>query len=354
MKKLICVVLSVVLVFGLVISISAAPAKAADAEFELDVAITFGEPAIRHMLQTFDEVTEKSDGRVVFNVYPSNSLISIPEMPDALRDGVADIAVIPSINYPSMLAYNAELIGLPFIGIHDSYQACDLWLAMYEAFPELQEEWDNIGGHVWYTYATPGYNLYTISKDNEIRTPEDLAGYQIMTGKTQWLNFIDANGGAGIQAAPTVYYENLEKGVADGVIQSYGTVRVFGCLELIHAATEFGESGSYYDMFFITISQQTWDSFPDDIKAIFDEVNAENIATVQENDRSMEDLANARLEAPEDMNTTVLSDEEIQVWKDAFAPINEDYLKFLEETYHKDKAEEMYQFALDWVAEQNQ
>ncbi len=320
--------------------------------YELDVAITFGEPATRHILASLDEVTEKSGGRVTFNVYPSNSLISIPEIPDALKDGVADIAVVPSVNYPSVLTYNAEMIGMPFSGIEDSYMACDLWNALYAEFPELEEEWQQLGAHVWYTYATPGYNLYMTDKDSEVHTPADLAGHKVMSGKTQWLDVVNKNGGAGIQAAPTVYYENLEKGVADSVIQSYGTVRTFGCLELIHGATEFGTEGSYYDMFFIAISNNTWDSLPEDIQQIFTEVNADNAASVGENDRSMEDLANAYKEAPEDMNTAVLTEEELGSWYTAFEEVNQSYLTQLADTYKKDKVSDMYDFMKDWI-EQN-
>lgn len=321
--------------------------------YEWNVSITFGEPATRNILAMLNEVEEKTNGRMKFNIYPSNSLVGITEVPDALRDGIADIALVASVNYPSILTYNAELIGMPFSGIEDSYQACELWHALYEEYPdEMQGELDEMGALVWYAYATPQYHILT-TDNNEIRKPEDLKGHKIMSGKTQWIDFINQYGGVGIQQAPTAYYENLEKGVADGIIQSYTTTRTFGCLELMGSATEFAEEGAFYDMFFLAISQKSWNKLDAEVQQAFLDVNAGYAAEIAENDRSMADNASAIEELGEEFSRVILTDEEVQVWQEGMKPINEKAVSTLTETYKKDKTAEMYEWMLNWLEEKN-
>lgn len=321
--------------------------------YNWNVAITFGGDSIRNIQAMLDEVTEKTNGRMQFTVYPSNSLISIPEYPDALKDSICDIGVVASINYPSIFTYNAEIVGMPFTGMKDEYQAIEAWYALREQFPdEINGEWESVGAFPWYVYTTPGYHLLTINSSNEIRKPEDLAGHKIMSGKTQILNLINAYGGAAIQAAPTVYYENLEKAVAEGVVNNYGVCNTFGALELMKSSTEFG-TGAYYDMFFIAISQKSWDKLDPEVQQAFLDVNADMRADMLEQKRSLEDNANAIAALSDDFNKTVLSDEELQVWIDAMEPYNEAALEEMTTTYQKDKATEMYNYLLDWIADQN-
>lgn len=368
MKKVIALLLALVMMFTMVAcgsetespsddNLGAQQSSSGSGEYtqtyNWNVAITFGGASIRNIEAMLAEVTEKTNGRMQFTVYPSNSLITIPEYPDALREGICDIGVVASINYPSIFTYNAEIVGMPFTGMKDEYQAIEAWYALREKFPdEINKEWESVGAFPWFIYTTPGYHLLTINGSNEIRTPDDLAGHKIMSGKTQILNLINAYGGAAIQAAPTVYYENLEKSVAEGVVSNYGVCNTFGALELMKSSTEFG-TGAYYDIFFISISQKSWDKLDPEVQQAFLEVNVEMRADLLEQKRSLEDNANAIASLSGDFNKTALSGDELQVWIDAMAPYNKAALEEMTTTYKKDKAAEMYDYLLEWIAEQN-
>lgn len=322
--------------------------------YEWNVSSTFGGTAMRNIEAMLEEVTQRTNGRMKFNYYWSNALVSIPEVPDALRDGIADIALVASVNYPSIFTYNAEIVGMPFAGLENGYQAIEAWYALREAFPdEIQGEWDDIGAFPWFCYATAGYNMFFIDGNTEVRTPADMAGHKIMSGKTQILDLINQNGGAAVQAAPTVYYENLEKGVCDGVCNAYSVCRTFGALELLKAGTEFGEAGAFYDMFFISISKKSWDKLDPEVQQAFLDVNADMRADMLEMDRTVEDNKNAISELAADFKLTKLSKDEVKVWADEMVPINEKALEHMATTYKKDKCAEMYEYMLNWLAEQN-
>lgn len=322
--------------------------------YEWNVSSTFGGPAMRNIEAMLEEVTERTNGRMKFTYYWSNALVSIPEVPDALRDGIADIAIVASVNYPSIFTYNAEIVGMPFSGVQDGYQAIEAWYALTEEFPdEMQGEWDTVGAFPWFCYATAGYSMFFIDGKTEVRTPADLAGHKIMSGKPQMLDLVNANGGAAIQAAPTVYYENLEKGVCDGVINAYSVVRTFGALELLKAGTEFGDAGAFYDMFFIAISQKSWDTLDPEVQQAFLDVNAEKRADMLEMTRTLEDNSNAIKERSPDFKLSKLTDEEVKLWEEAMVPINEKALEHMMSTYKRDKCQEMYEYMLKWLAEKN-
>lgn len=368
MKKLIALLLACVMLVGVLAACgnsdkpgtnpgtsSEPPAGGYTQTYEWNVASTFGGNSMRNMEKMLKEVETRSNGRMKFNLYWSNSLISIPEVPDALKDGIADIAVIATVNYPSILTYNAEMVGMPFVGFKSAYQVLDCWEDMYEAFPnELQGEWDKIGAMPWLTWCTSGYNMFYVDKNTVVRTPSDLAGHKIMSGKTAFLKLINANGGAGMQVAPTAYYENLEKAVADGVVNTCSVVRTFGALELINASTQFYEdkaSGAYFDLFYFAISKQSWDKLDPEMKQIFKDVQALNDADRLEQKRTLEDTETAYPDLNEGTNITVLTEAETQQWIDAIKPYNEEEIDAMVNTYKKDKAPEIYEWMLKWIAD---
>ena len=369
MKKFIALLLSCVMLVGILAACGGSkqpsgsssqpdtpPAGGYTQTYEWNVASTFGGNSMRNMDLVLNTIEERSNGRMKFNRYWSNALVSIAEVPDALKDGIADMAVIATVNYPSILTYNAEMVGMPFVGFESAYQVVACWDAMREAFPdELQGEWDKIGAIPYMTWTTPGYHILTVNEGDEIRTPADLAGHKLMAGKTQFLKLINANGGAGLQVAPTAYYENLEKAVADGVVQSVGTVRTFGALELIKSATLFTDeevpsTGAYFDMFYFAISKKSWDKLDPEMQQIFEDVHKELDADNTECQRSLDDSANAYTDDAK-FNGIKLSKEEIQVWADAMVPFNLEEIENMKSNYKKDKAGELYEWMLNWIKE---
>ena len=108
MKKLLALLLALVMVFALVacgtsntpdtpnVPSSNTPGadKPVEPEFVWNVSFSYGEATAKYTVQYLEQISEKSGGRIDFEYYYSNSLISIPEIPKALKDGIrsGDIA----------------------------------------------------------------------------------------------------------------------------------------------------------------------------------------------------------------------------------------------------------------------
>ena len=67
----------------------------------------------------------------------------------------------------------------------------------------------------------------------------------------------------------------------------------------------------------------------------------------------MADNATAIETLGEGFNVTKLTEDEVQVWKDAMAPYNEKAVQTLTETYEKEKTAEIYEWMLNWLEEKN-
>lgn len=361
MKKLLALLLALVMIFALVAcGTSSTPSSSTpssstpgnssgdtvtEPEFVWNVSFSYGEATAKYTVQYLEQISELSGGRIDFEYYYSNSLISIAEIPKALRDGTADMSALPGAMFPDQLVYTAFAFSIPFIGLGDPHDTTDAWWAMYETFPEVEQELADLGIVNWFTYFTPAYNLF-FSTDVEVTTPADLAGHKIMVTKPSLADLITANKGASIGAAPSDYYSNLEKAVADGAVTGWSQVNSFGIAELIKATTEFGETGSHYDTSAMAISKKSWDALPADIQQLFLDC-AKELSHV-EVDRSMNESVSKAIEACAGANRNILTEEEIAVWAEAVAPYSQ---QELQEKYDAGytKIFEIYEFLVDWA-----
>ena len=116
-------------------------------------------------------------------------------------------------------------------------------------------------------------------------------------------------------------YTSLQNGTIDGQENPYDTIRSAQIQEVSKYLTEWNYS---YDMFVFSLSQKLWDSLSDEDKEIFqtaaEEACQKEIETYRENEASIADeFEEAGVEI------TKLTDDQIQTFKDAAAPIYESY-----------------------------
>lgn len=360
MKKLLALLLALVMVFALVacgtsntpdtpnVPSSNTPGadKPVEPEFVWNVSFSYGEATAKYTVQYLEQISEKSGGRIDFEYYYSNSLISIPEIPKALKDGTADMSALPGAMFPNQLVYTAFAFSIPFIGLGDPHDTTDAWWAMYDQFPEIKQELADLGIVNWFTYFTPGYNFF-FADDVTVRTPADLAGHKIMVTKPSLADLITASNGASIGAAPTDYFNNLEKAVADAAVTGWSQVNSFGIAELIKSTTEFGDGGcSHYDTSAMAISKKSWDALPADIQQLF--IDCARELSHVEVDRSLNESVAKAMAACEGATRNILTEEEIAVWAEAVAPYSEQELKEKYDAGYT-KIYELYDFLVDWA-----
>ena len=131
MKKFLALILAVAMMFALVACGEKASADddgAADAEvtfadleeMTLVYSSTKNEKADAAQLAYLEAITTATEGKVKWDVYLSNSLITnTRDIPEGIATGIADVATLNINNYTGAFPLNYNILSIPFTGITD-------------------------------------------------------------------------------------------------------------------------------------------------------------------------------------------------------------------------------------------
>ena len=354
MKKVIALLLALVLCLGLLAACGPkdpGTEKPADdgKVYEINVNLTFPEVSADGFKKWCAEVTEATGGRVKFNNYYSYSLVALPDVVKGLQTGLVDMSAVTLYEYPSIFPLNGNVFGLPFLGWKDEKSCTEIYWEMIKECPELLAEYEKLGLHYMSAYAMPGYNLF-MTKAGPMETPADLKGHKVITVSPAAQQLLAANGGAPVSAAPTDYYSNLEKGVADSAISHINVMGAFGVVpELIEKAVFFGDeySGAYMYMLGFVFSEDFWNKLPADIQAVLTEKAPLLGQYCLEADMALTGVMLKKLDE-KGAEKVVLTDEQVKVWADALTEHTQSEL----DEWSKDNAavESIYNTILEKIA----
>ena len=222
MKKNIALILAAALVLPTVIAAGGCGANSgvpnsAEATAENPMVLTLAhglsETHTVHnaMTQFADEVKEKTDGRIIINIFPNGQLGSETENLEQLQAGVI---AMTKVSAPGLATYNEayNTFGLPYI-FNDTEDFYDIMDSedMQDFFLSSEED-----GFVTITSFTSGARSF-YTKDKAIRVPEDLKGLKIrvqdMKSQTDMLT---ALGGTPVAMSYGDVYTALSTGIIDG------------------------------------------------------------------------------------------------------------------------------------------
>jgi len=164
-----------------------------------------------HALQPWvKQVEEATKGRVKIEVYPSQTLIKGIDMWKGIRSGIADIGWCVQGYWPEQTPLS-DVMSLPFLPISSAEKGSEALWKLYEKFPSVQKEFNEIQPLVLYT-SSP--NLLVSKK--QVRTLEDFKGLKLRVLGGPPTEMAKALG-----AVPTLIpmpdvYQSLDKGVVDG------------------------------------------------------------------------------------------------------------------------------------------
>ena len=208
------------------------------------------------------EVKKRTNGKVVVNTFPGGTLLGAKEMMDGVIAGQADIGNLCMAYQPGRFIVtnatslpvgipNAKVGSLVLWDLYEKYQP--------EAFAKVK---------VLAMFTTAPTNI--MSKV-PVRTLDDIKGLDLRAsgGAAQILGAWGANPD-GMPMPATV--EALQKGVVKGLYSSLEAMKDF----------KFAETCKYVTMtntviypFAVVMNQSKWDSLPDDVKKVFDDLRLE-------------------------------------------------------------------------------
>lgn len=294
----------------------------ADDSIDLKLSLTPSESSVWMVAVDYfkEQVEEKTDGRYTISVYPSEQLAGgdLVKGVEMLLTGSTDIA-LNSVMNTSSFDPRLTVTSMPWI-FENGYDSVDEYVFNGEGADAIKDIFTELGA-VPLAIGDNGFRQIT----NNVRTitsPEDLDGLKIRTpANSMYIDLFTLFGADPTSMNFSEVYTSLQNGTIDGQENPYDTIRSAQIQEVSKYLTEWNYS---YDMFVFSLSQKLWDSLSEEDKEIFqtaaEEACQKEIETYRENEASIADeFEEAGVEI------TKLTDDQIQTFKDAAAPIYESY-----------------------------
>lgn len=296
------------------LALSASAALAAD--YELKMSSMF--PST-HFINTLamqpwaDEIKKRTDGRVEITLFPAGSALGdATKQFDQARAGVVDVSVgIPAI--PRGRHPKSVLVELPFTVPNAEIGTC----AMMAMKDELASDYPDT--KVLYLTVTEPSGAHTRAK---VASLDDLKGLRIRTPTPAITAMLEDIGATPVGMPPTEIYESVERGVIDGNIMPWGPVGAFKLHEVLKYHIDAGINPV---AMYIVFNQRKFDSLPEDIQKVIDEVSEEVFSNWgrwwAETDQTAIDAAKAA-----GNEIIPVSAEEREKWRERLTPVIDTYL----------------------------
>jgi TRAP-type C4-dicarboxylate transport system substrate-binding protein len=213
-----------------------------------------------------ERIEEETDGRVKITIYPGGSLLTAPDALSGLEAGMADIVQWDTQRDPGRFVLNS-IFELPGIYWGEDENRLKVVKEMFKKFPELEAEFGE-DVKILAIGSCPSFLLGMVD-DTPVHTPADIKGRRIACGGSQ-IYLVEAWGAVGVDIDPAERYMSLERGLVDGSLATYGGTRAFSWYEVLGSFTE--NIGLPQLLGTVIMSKSTFDSLPEDIQKVFDDL----------------------------------------------------------------------------------
>lgn len=210
--------------------------------------------------QLSDMMSEASDGLIETEL--KNGLAPPPAQMDLLLDGAADIAILFHGYTPGRFV-GTKLVEIP--GYEGNAEAASV--AHWRVHEAMLSELDEHRGVKVIALTTHGPGQ--IHSNKAVNTLDDLQGLKTRLGGGVSADVGAELGLVGIQVPAPKVYETLDSGAADAVAMNMGERISFKLNEVAKNVYEM-PGGFYRGSFSVIMSQETFDSLPEDVQQKLD------------------------------------------------------------------------------------
>ena len=265
--------------------------------------------------QWCDEIKKQTNGKVIVEYYPGQTLTKSNQVYDGVVSGLSDVGL-------ALFAYTRgrfpvmEAVDLP-IDYTSGVQATKVVNDAYNEFKpkELSDT------EVMYLHAHGAGLLHTNGK--AVRTMEDFKGVKFRGHGTSG-QVIAALGGTPVSLPMPELYSSLQKGVVQGALYPLETNKGWRMGEVVDYLT-MSTSIAYTSSFYVVMNKEKWASIPEDLQTIIRQINQEWIIKHGE---AWDQSDRIGLEYFKSLGHEVieLSNDESNKWKVTIAPVIDDYI----------------------------
>lgn len=315
MKKL----LLISIVLGLIVGISG-PSFSAEGTIKLSYVNFFPPSHIQSILAEnwIKEIEKKTNGKVEISYFPGGSLLQGPNIFEGILNGIADIGMscfaYTSGRFPLM-----EAVDLP-LGYPDGMTATKV----INRYLKTINPKELSGVKVLYLHAHGPGILHSKVKINKL---EDLKGIKIRTTGFS-AKVAKALGGVPVAMSQGMAYEALQKGIVEATFAPMETLKGWKQAEVIKYTIMCTKIG-YTTGMYVVINQKKWESLPEDIRKVFEEVSEE---WIEKHGKAWDESDLEGKEFTLSLRNEIISlpDEEHERWRKAVEPVIDEYISEIE------------------------
>ena len=180
-------------------------------------------PAAKALADWAAWIEEQSNGRIIMNVHLGGSLLKGTEAYRGVQEGIADAAQYVLDGREGFLLN--QVVGLPFMGWPSQLESTEIYEKLLSEFPEMMGEWKGVRPMTY--VMMPGTHIHTAAKP--VYTPADLKGLKIQTSEAMPGATVTALGGTPVNIKVEDMYLSFERGLVDGVFESFFCPECLGC-----------------------------------------------------------------------------------------------------------------------------
>lgn len=300
----------------------AAPAGAAEYDLKLAHYLPPTHNMAANVLPEWaHRIEEQSGGRIHIELYPAGQLLKINEIYDGVRSGVADIGWgLPAINagrFPRL-----STVGLPFL--FRTAEGASRALMDLEADGVFDPEFRGL--KVLYLHTHTAARVHT--REQPVRELADFEGLRIRFPSPIIRDLLSAYGAEPVGVPAPQVYENLEKGVLDGVTFPYEAMKGLRLGEQVHYHTDVP---LYVLPFYLVMNRHRFESLPEDLQQIIMRNSGKQEAVRVARSWDAEDARGREYVKSLGNEIVELSEAQRAQWEQAAQPVIDSHLRKLDE-----------------------
>jgi TRAP-type C4-dicarboxylate transport system substrate-binding protein len=241
------------------------------------------------------------------------SLYKYADTLEAVEIGLTDIGWVGTLWELSKLPLQNVTFYAPFAS-DDLHTVVDIVNEMHRTVPAMNDAWTAQNVKFLGASALDTYHLLT---KFPVRTVEDLRGRKILAPgpSAAWL---EGTGAVAVDGSLTTYYQQLQSGVADGVVTILTGAAPNRLHEVAPYVTLVGLGSQVTGA--LAINLDTWNGLPDDVRAVLEELGPEYSKAVADDIARRHEASLTRMQS-EGAIVTELSLAEKEKWLAAMPDI---------------------------------
>jgi len=266
------------------------------------------------------EVEKRTQGQVVVEYFPGQTLTKARQVYDGVVTGLSDLGLALFAYTPGRFPV-MEAVDLP-LGYMSGNAATMVVNEVYKKFnpKELQDT------KVMYLHAHGPGVLHT--KGKPVRKLEDLKGLKLRGHGTS-AAIVKALGATPVAMPMPELYQSLQKGVVDGALYPLEVNKGWKMGEVTDFTTA-SFSCAYTSSFFVVMNKDKWNSIPAEAQKIIEQINEEWIPKHAAAWVSS-DMEGYQYSLVLGQDIFGLDSKEAARWKQAVAPVIDEYIKKMNE-----------------------